>query len=91
MAQAIRYFGLAIEYDSKNSKALLNLAQLFLESARQQSARRDERLKMVSRYLRLTDRMALNELESQKQALLKRFMSQPLEKMPEGSLGPLLR
>ncbi len=89
--QAIRYFGLAIENDPKNSRALLNLAQLFLESAKQESTRREERLKMVTRYLRLAERMVLNELETKKLTLLKACSKVSLEKLPEGSLGVLLK
>ncbi|WP_303046346.1 response regulator [Neptunomonas phycophila] len=91
IAQAIRYFGLAIEYDAKNSRALLNLAQLFLESARQQKEKREERLKMVQRYLRLTVRMELSDIEMQKRRLLERCLQEPIEKLPEGSLGVLLK
>ncbi|WP_240656976.1 response regulator [Neptunomonas marina] len=90
-AQAIRYFGLAIEHDPKNTKALLNLAQLFLESAKQESARRDERLKMVSRYLKLTERMPLEPAERSKLLFLKQSLALPLEELPSGSLGALLR
>ncbi|SIS46655.1 response regulator [Neptunomonas antarctica] len=89
--QAIRYFGLAIENDPKNSRALLNLAQLFLESAKQQVARRDERLKMVARYLRLAERMTLTQIEMQKLTLLKKCSAVALEKLPDGSLGSLLK
>lgn len=89
--QAIRYFGLAIENDPKNSRALLNLAQLFLESAKQEANRREERLKMVNRYLRLAERMKLNSLEMQKLTLLKECSSTSLDKLPEGSLGTLLK
>lgn len=91
IAQAIRYFGLAIEYDAKNSRALLNLAQLFLESARQQKEKREERLKMVQRYLRLTVRMDLSDSEVKKRRLLERCLQAPIEKLPEGSLGVLLK
>lgn len=89
--QAIRYFGLAIENDPKNTRALLNLAQLFLESAKQETSRREERLKMVARYLRLAERMKLNALEMQKLTLLKECSGISLDKLPEGSLGALLK
>jgi tetratricopeptide (TPR) repeat protein len=90
-SQAIRYFGLAIEYDPGNVPALLNLAQLFLEVARDQEAKRDERLKMVDRYLRLTDRLPLEAVEKLRQSQLKTFRRMPLSELPEGSLGVLLR
>ncbi|WP_372738824.1 response regulator [Neptunomonas sp.] len=89
--QAIRYFGLAIENDPKNSRALLNLAQLFLESAKQETLRREERLKMVSRYLRLAERMKLTAEEMQKLAILKECSSLSLDNLPDGSLGALLK
>ena len=90
-AQAIRYFGLAIEHDAKNAKALLNLAQLFLESAVQQTDRREERLKMVQRYLRLTQRMALEGEELAKRQLLEQSLETDLQRLPKGSLGALLK
>lgn len=89
--QAIRYFGLAIEYDAKNAKALLNLAQLFLESAFQHSARRDERLKMVVRYMRLTERMALAPEETDKLRRLKYALNEGVEHYSPEGFGPLLR
>lgn len=89
--QAIRYFGLAIEYDAKNAKALLNLAQLFLESAYQHSARRDERLKMVTRYMRLTERMVLEAEESEKLRRLQGALKAGIEGFPAEGFGPLLR
>jgi tetratricopeptide (TPR) repeat protein len=90
-SQAIRYFGLAIEYDPGNVSALLNLAQLFLEAARDQENKREERLKMVDRYLRLTDRLPLEAVEKLRQSQLKTFRRMPLSELPEGSLGVLLR
>jgi tetratricopeptide (TPR) repeat protein len=89
--QAIRYFGLAVENDPKNPRALLNFAQLCLESAKQDSIRRDERLKMVARYLHLAERMPLKQLETKKLTLLKRCSKVSLHKLPEGSLGALLK
>ncbi|MFC6669894.1 hypothetical protein [Marinobacterium aestuariivivens] len=91
MSQAFRYFGLAIEYDPSNAFALLNLAQLFLELARDVEHKRAERLKMVDRYLRLTERLPLQEPALGRQRKLKQLRSQPLEALPEGCLGALLR
>lgn len=90
-SQAIRYFGLAIEYDPGNVPALLNLAQMFLEAARDQEDKRDERLKMVDRYLRLTDRLPLEAVEKLRQSQLKTFRRMPPTELPDGSLGVLLR
>ncbi|MBP0049860.1 response regulator [Marinobacterium sp. AK62] len=91
MSQAMRYFGLAVEYDPGNVPALLNLAQLFLEAARDTSGKRDERLRMVDRYLRLTDRLPLEPAEKLRQSQLKQYRQLPLEELPPGPLGSLLR
>jgi len=91
LSQAIRYFGMATEYDPNNSMAYLNLAQLFLESARDDSKRRDERLRMVDRYLRLTQRMELGVEERQRQEKLKFLRETPISKLPKGSLAVLLQ
>lgn len=91
MPQALKYFGLATEYDSGNAGALLNLAQLFLESARDSAERRQERVRMVERYLKLADRLTLEEVEKDKLRLLKRYMDHDVAFLPEGSLGNLLR
>ncbi len=90
-SQAIRYFGLAIEYDPGYPAALLNLAQLYFESARDSSARREERLKMVDRYLRLTERLQLGAAERTRLNQFKQLRGQPIEQLPAGSLGVLLR
>lgn len=91
LPQAFRYFGLAIEYDASNVFALLNLAQLFLELARDSSHKRDERLKMVDRYLRLTSRLALQEPALGRQRQLQALRGQPLAALPRGCLAALLR
>lgn len=91
LSQAIRYFGLAIEYDPGNVPALLNLAQLFLEAARDNASKRDERFRMVDRYLRLTDRLPLEPAEKLRQTQLLKYRKQPLDTLPPGSLGSLLR
>lgn len=91
VAQAMRYFGLAIEYDPGNAAALLNLAQLFIEAARDSDGKREQRLKMVDRYLRLTERLPLDTAETLRQHQLKNYRRQPLDELPAGSLGVLLR
>lgn len=91
LSQSMRYFGLAIEYDPGNVQALLNLAQLFLEAARDSRTKREERCKMVDRYLRLTDRLPLDPAAKLRQTQLKQMRRQPLEQLPAGSLGSLLR
>ncbi|WP_036186244.1 tetratricopeptide repeat protein [Marinobacterium lacunae] len=90
-AQAIRYFGMAIEYDPSYPAALLNLAQLYLESARDSFERREERLKMVDRYLRLAERVNTSDVEQDRLLQFKRMRSRPIEDIPEGSLGGLMR
>jgi len=91
MPQALKYFGLATEYDSSNVKALLNLAQLFMETARDSIEKRDERLKMVKRYLKLSERFTLDDAERVKQQQLSRYLSHDITLIPRGSLGNLLR
>lgn len=91
MPQALKYFGLATEYDTGNASALLNLAQLFLESARDSSERRQERIRMVERYLKLADKLSLEDVEKDKLKVLKRYMDHDVAYLPEGSLGNLLR
>lgn len=89
--QAVRYLGLAIEYDPSNGLALLNLAQLFLEMARDDPAKSEERMKMVGRYIRLTDRLVLSDIAKTKQLRLQSLIKKGPENIPEGSLGVLLR
>lgn len=89
--QAIRYFDLAIQYDSSNVRALLNLAQLFLESARDTPDRRDERVKMYRRYLHLAAQLATDKLERTKLETLQAFNERPLDELRAGMLGALLK
>lgn len=89
--QAIRYFGLAFEYDPNNAQALLNLAQLFLEAARDTPSRSDERMKMFERYLRLSKRLPVTGGEKSKQELLLGLSTQGLTALPQGPLAPLLK
>lgn len=91
MPQALKYFGMATDYDSGNASALLNLAQLFLESARDSSEKRAERIRMVERYLKLADRLSLEDVERDKLGLLKRYADREVSQLPGGSLGNLLR
>lgn len=89
--QAIRYFALAFEYDPKNARALLNLAQLFLEAARDTPSRSEERMKMYQRYVRLTQRLTLTADETSRLEQLRSFAGQALDQLPEGSLSPLMK
>ncbi|MEH6822949.1 MAG: tetratricopeptide repeat protein [Motiliproteus sp.] len=89
--QAIRYFALAFEYDPRNARALLNLAQLFLEAARDTPSRSEERMKMYRRYIRLAERLAVVDDEKSKLELLRTLAEQVLEQIPRGALAPLLK
>ncbi|MBY4675681.1 tetratricopeptide repeat protein [Marinobacterium arenosum] len=91
LVQAIKHFTLAIDYDRNNAYALLNLAQLFLETARDSQQNRDERLKMADRYLKLTKLLDLDDSAGQKAELLAELLAAGVEQLPDGSLGALLR
>ncbi|MFT5722099.1 MAG: tetratricopeptide (TPR) repeat protein [Motiliproteus sp.] len=90
-SQAIRYFALAFEYDPKNVRALLNLAQLFLEAARDTPSRSEERLRMYRRYIRLAERLPVIADEKSRLVLLQACAKQALDQLPQGSLAPLLK
>ncbi|WP_151702591.1 tetratricopeptide repeat protein [Nitrincola alkalilacustris] len=89
--QALRYFNLAMEYNPANGVAMINLAQLYLEAARDSEAKRDERIKMVGRFLLLADRVPLSPAAKVRQAQLKKLIKLPVSELPAGSLGSLLR
>ena len=88
---AIKSFGAAIDFDFNNHAAILNLAQLFLETARDDSERREGRIKMVDRYLNLVERRVLEGELNSKNRLLKKYRSMAIDDLPESSLGPLLK
>lgn len=89
--QAIRYFTMAFEQDKGNPAALLNLAQLFLEAARDNPERSNERLKMFDRYLRLAERLPLDPEAEQKLQQLKLFRGGETTNLPVGALSNLLK
>ncbi len=89
--QAVRYFGLAFEYDPNNARALLNLSQLFLEAARDTPSRSDERMKMYQRYLRLAQRLPVSGDEKSKLEMLRGLSNRALDELPAGPLAPLLK
>ncbi len=89
--QAAKYFSLAIEYDAGNVFALLNLAQLSLEVARDNPTRSEKRLLMCQRYLHLVEHRLQDPLAQAKHKRLVSLLAQPLEDLPRGSLGPLLK
>lgn len=88
---AIKSFGAAVDFDYNNQAAVLNLAQLFLETARDDKERRDGRIKMVDRYLGLVEKRILEGEFNDKKTLLKKLRSHDLDELPSGSLGTLLK
>ncbi|WP_241234992.1 response regulator [Amphritea opalescens] len=88
---AIKSFGAAVDFDFNNHSAVLNLAQLFLETARNDKVRQEGRLKMVDRYLNLVERVVLAPEQKAKKILLKKYRQMPLAELPSSSLGSLLK
>lgn len=88
---AIKSFGAAVEFDFTNFSAMLNLAQVFLETARDDEERRDARLKMVDRYLGLLKNGQLSEQQGKKLTVLQRFRKLPMNSLPHGPLGELIK
>lgn len=88
---AIKSFGAAVEFDFTNFSAMLNLAQLFLETARDDEDRREGRLKMVDRYLGLLRKGQLSEIQQKKLSVLERFRKLPAKSLPHGPLGELIK
>lgn len=89
--QAIRFFVSAFEQDSQNVFALLNLAQLFLEAARDTPSLSTERIKMFDRYLKLAARLPLEEEAKDKYQQLSMLRDVDLTHLPEGPLADLLK
>ncbi|WP_036513796.1 MULTISPECIES: response regulator [Nitrincola] len=89
--QALRYLNLAIDYNPTNATVMLNLAQLYLEVARDNEVNRESRLKMVKRFLKLTQKSALTEEEKVRQRQLIYYFTKPLTSLPKGSLHALLK
>lgn len=91
LIQAMRCLNMAIEYNPGNSAAILNLAQLYLELARDQQERRQERLLMVKRFLKLSLKLSLSEMARIRQQELIDYLKKTPESLPRASLGVLLR
>ncbi|MCV6611943.1 MAG: response regulator [Amphritea sp.] len=91
VGQSIKSFGAAIDFDFNNHAAVLNLAQLFLETARDDPERRDGRLKMVDRYLGLVEKRMLEGSYESKKQVLQRYRAMPVDELPPSSLGALLK
>ncbi|NQZ29692.1 MAG: tetratricopeptide repeat protein [Oceanospirillaceae bacterium] len=90
-AKAIKYFTMSLELDRENGTALLNLAQVYLESMHDDEAERDKSQRMVKRYLGLVENLNKTEPQQTRFSQLKEYVSGGLENMPKGSLGMLLR
>lgn len=91
LVQAIKHFTLAADYDHHNAAAMLNLAQVFMEAARDNQLNREERMKMAERYLGLSRIIDLEPEAEERAELLAGYLERGLEVMPEGSLAALLR
>ena len=91
LSQALRHFGLALEYDHLNGGALCNLAQLYLELARDDKAKRDARLIMFDRNMHLAGKIRLVGEAQQKREHLLALRRKDLDELPDGPLGALLR
>lgn len=90
-AQAMRCLNMSIEYNPTNGAAILNLAQLYLEVARDQQDRREERVTMVKRFVKLSLKVQLTEIAKIRQHELVDSLRCSIDTLPKGSLGVLLR
>ncbi|MDI3322927.1 response regulator [Pontibacterium granulatum] len=91
LSQALRHFGLALEYDHMNGSALCNLAQLYLELARDDKPKRDARLIMFDRNMHLAGKIRLAGEVRQKCEQLMALRQKDIDELPDGPLGVLLR
>ncbi len=89
--EAMRYFSMAVEHDNSFAPALLNLAQLFFELARDDASHRDEQLRMFQRYLQLAGQLTLTVGQQQKYKQLNQYGTMLKSDIPDGSLGNLLK
>ncbi|MCJ8298183.1 MAG: hypothetical protein MJK13_04500, partial [Pseudomonadales bacterium] len=90
-AKAVKYFTMAFELNRQNIAALLNLAQMYLESLHLDSDGQDKARRMAKRYLALIENVTKTDAQQQRYRLLKQYLSADLQNMPTGSLGMLLR
>jgi Flp pilus assembly protein TadD len=91
LSQALRHFGLALEYDYANGDALCNLAQMYLELARDDKAKRDARLIMFDRNMHLAGKLRLSAEATKKQKMLLALRDKDIDGLPSGPLGALLK
>lgn len=87
---ALRNFSYAVEMDAENGAALLNLAQLFLEAARDSDQNRHERLQMAESYLSQAIKLSLQRRALNKAALLTSYLNEGIGVMPTEAIGNLL-
>jgi len=90
-AKAIKYFTMSLQLDRENGTALLNLSQVYLESMHENVEGRSKAMRMVKRYLGLIENLAKSDLQQQRFSELQGYINNPIESMPKGSLGVLLR
>lgn len=90
-AKAIKYFTMSLELDRENGTALLNLAQVYLESMHDDEGGRSKSMRMVKRYLGLIENLTKNDPQEQRYSQLKSYLNNGIDSMPKGSLGMLLR
>lgn len=91
LSQALRHFGLALEYDYGNGDALCNLAQMYLELARDDKAKRDARLIMFDRNMHLAGKLKLSVEARKKQKMLLALRERGVDGLSSGPLGALLK
>ncbi len=89
--EAMRCLNMAVEYNPANGAAILNLAQLYFEVARDYEDKREKRLTMVKRFLKLSLKIELSEIAKIRQGELVEYLRKPIDSVPKGSLGVLLR
>lgn len=90
-AQAIKFFSLALEHDAGSPAALINLAQLYLEWARDDKAHAKERLKMVDRYLKLLKAVKLSPSQEAHKKLIEDCRGMFPNGIPQHSIATLQR
>ena len=90
-AKALKYFTMAFELNRHNSAALLNLAQMYLESLHLGLQSQEKSRRMAKRYLTLIENVTKNEVQQQRYSLLKEYLVMDLQSIPKGCLGMLLR
>jgi len=90
-AKALKYFTMAFELNRQNSAALLNLAQMYLESLHLDVQGQEKSRRMAKRYLSLIENVAKNDVQQLRYTLLKEYLLTDPQNIPKGCLGMLLR